>query len=119
MSNKASNDSSKSNKIWLIKIFIITFFLSIMFNYMSSEMVEKLNTTFSIVILILVILTGIISDLIATAVTAADEVPFHAKAADKKRGAKQSVKLIKNADKVSNVCGDVIGDICRCFKWCN
>ena len=53
-----------------------------------------------------------ISDLIATAVTAADEAPFHAKAADKKRGAKQSVAVIKNADKVSNVCGDVIGDIC-------
>ena len=38
--------------------------------------------------------------------------PLIAKAADKKSGAKQAVKLIKNADKVSNVCGDVIGDIC-------
>ena len=51
-------------------------------------------------------------DLIGTAVTAADEVPFHAMASDKKKGAKQSLMLIKNADRVSNVCADVIGDIC-------
>ena len=53
-----------------------------------------------------------ISDAIATAVTAASEIPFHSKAADKKKGAKESVKLIKNADRVSNICGDVVGDIC-------
>jgi hypothetical protein len=27
-------------------------------------------------------------------------------------GAKQSIRLIRNADKVSNVCNDVVGDIC-------
>ena len=113
MSNKNSNNNDKkAHSNWLIKIFIITFVLSIFFNFLSSEMVENLNTYISIILLIFVILIGVISDLIATAVTAADEVPFHAKAADKKRGAKQAVKLIKNADRVSNVCGDVIGDIC-------
>ena len=55
---------------------------------------------------------GIMFDLIATAAMSADEAPFHAKAADKKRGAKQSVKLIKNADRVSSFCADVVGDIC-------
>lgn len=110
MTNK--NDDSKQYKKWLIKIFIVTFLLSAVFNSTASEAVENLNIFWSVLILILVILIGIISDMLATAVTAAVEAPFHAKAADKKKGAKEAVKLIKNADKVSNVCGDVIGDIC-------
>lgn len=109
MSNKKESNSQHG---WLIKIFLITFILSLVFNSLSTELVEKLNIIWSVWVLILVILAGIVSDLIATAVTAADEAPFHAKAADKKKGAKESVKLVKNADKVSNVCGDVIGDIC-------
>ena len=109
MSNK--NDYNDS-KVWLFKIFIMTFSLSLIFNYLSTEVVEEANIIVSIIILIAVILIGIMFDLIATAATAADEVPFHAKAADKKKGAKQSVKLVKNADKVSSFCADVIGDIC-------
>jgi hypothetical protein len=45
-------------------------------------------------------------------VTAAEEAPFHAMASRKVYGAKQAIRLIRNADKVSNVCNDVIGDIC-------
>lgn len=110
MTNKS--DDSKQYKKWLVKIFIITFILSAVFNSTATEAVENLNLFWSILILVVVIFAGIISDMLATAVTAALEAPFHAKAADKKKGAKEAVKLIKNADKVSNVCGDVIGDIC-------
>jgi CBS domain containing-hemolysin-like protein len=112
MSNKNGKDNKNNQLNWLIKIFFTTFFLSITFNYASSQLIEELNVIPSILILLLIILIGIFSDMLATAVTAADEAPFHAKAADKKKGAKQSVKLVKNADKVSNFCGDVIGDIC-------
>lgn len=110
MSNKA--DALKEHRKWLVKIFIVTFILSAIFNSTATEAVENLNIGWSFVILVLVIIVGIVSDMLATAVTAANEVPFHAKAADKKKGAKEAVKLIKNADKVSNVCGDVVGDIC-------
>lgn len=109
MSNK---NSSKSSKHWLIKVFLITFILSLAFNSLSTEVVENANILTSFLILVAVVLVGILFDLVATAVTAADEAPFHAKAADKKKGAKQSVKLVKNADKVSSFCADVIGDIC-------
>lgn len=105
-------EEHKKQRSWLIKIFIITFFLSAIFNTLSAKLVENLNIFFSILVLVVVILIGIISDAIATAVTAASETPFHSKAADKKKGAKESVKLIKNADRVSNICGDVVGDIC-------
>ena len=41
----------------------------------------------------------------------AQEAPFHAKAAKRVRGAKEGVFLLRNADKVANICNDVIGDI--------
>ena len=85
----------KRQRKWLIHIFLMTFLLSALFNSLATELIENLNIVFSIIILILVILIGIISDCIATAVTAASEIPFHAKAADKKKGAKESVKLVK------------------------
>ncbi len=110
---KDKKDESLSQKKWLGTIFICTFFLSAIFNMLSTELVENLNNMIVSCILLLVVMAiGIGFDIIGTAVTAADEVPFHAMASDKKRGAKKAIKLIKNADKVANVCSDVIGDIC-------
>ena len=100
-------------KKWLAIIFFSTFALSAIFNMLSTELVENVNNIIvSSVLLVIVVALGIGFDLIGTAVTAADEVPFHAMASDKKKGAKESLMLIKNADRVSNVCADVIGDIC-------
>ena len=104
--------NSNSNVKWAIEAFIITFILSGLISYISSNGVSKLNIFWAIVILILVILIGIIFDIIGVAVTVADEAHFHAKASKKIKGAKSSLKLIKNASKVANICADVIGDIC-------
>jgi len=65
----------------------------------------------SVTVLLVVILTGIIFDIIGTAVTAATETPFHAMAADKVKGSKQAIYLIRSADRVANICNDVVGDI--------
>ncbi|MBR6252884.1 MAG: hypothetical protein IKR04_03490 [Clostridia bacterium] len=109
--NKKSEKVSQGR--WLLLIFISTFALSAVFNMLSTELVENVNNIIiSVIVLIIVVLVGVAFDMIGTAVTAADEVPFHAMASDKKKGAKQSLMLIKNADRVSNVCADVIGDIC-------
>ena len=113
MEKKKKKKESISQKKWLFLVFVSTFVLSAIFNMASAELVENVNNiAFSIIALILVIIIGVVFDMIGTAVTAADEVPFHAMASDKKKGAKQSLKLIKNADRVANVCADVIGDIC-------
>ena len=104
---------SMSQRKWLFLIFATTFLMSAIFNMVSTELVENVNNlVLSSILLIIVVAIGILFDLIGVAVTAADEVPFHAMASDKKKGAKQSLMLIKNADRVSNVCADVIGDIC-------
>ena len=105
--------SDKSTLRWFITISITTFILSIAFSYLSTNSISKLSVLPAILILILVILIGVIFDIIAVAVTVADEDEFHAKATKKVDGAKTSVKLIRNSPKVANFCADVIGDICR------
>lgn len=109
-SKKTEKDHSKIK--WFIQVFITTFILSICFSYISTYGVSNLNLMSSIIILIAVIGVGILFDIIGVAVTVAKEEEFHAKATKKANGAKTSLKLIKNASKVANICADVIGDVC-------
>lgn len=102
----------KSNTIWIIKITLITFFISLFFSGLSEIIIPNLNIVFGIIIVIVFVLIGVIFDMIGVAITSADDKPFHAKSSKKIRGAKTAVKLLKNADKVSSFCNDVIGDIC-------
>ena len=90
----------------------MTFILSITFSYISTNGVSNLGLVPAILILIAVILVGIIFDIVGVAVTVADEHEFHAKATKKVKGSKDSIKLIRNAPRVANICADVIGDIC-------
>ena len=112
-------EKEKSNIKWFIEVFILTFILSMIFSYVSENGVSNLNLIPAILILVLVIFIGIIFDIIGVAVTVADEHEFHAKATKKVKGSKDSIKLIRNAPKVANICADVIGDICRSIKWRN
>ncbi len=102
----------ESSAVWFIKVFILTFVLSIIFSYISTNGVAGLSLVPAILILIVVIFVGIFFDIVAVAVTVANEQEFHAKATKKIEGSKNSIKLIRNAPKVANVCADVIGDIC-------
>jgi len=49
--------------------------------------------------------------MIGVAVAASDEKPFHSMNSKKLHGSKTAIYLIKNAEKVSSFCNDVIGDI--------
>ena len=111
MKNKETKEHSELK--WFIEVFIMTFILSMLFSYISENGVSNLSLFSAILILILVIATGIIFDIIGVAVTVANEHEFHAKATKKVKGSKDSIKLIKNAPRVANICADVIGDICR------
>ena len=114
--NKKKADSHLK---WTVKIFIITFILSICFSFISTNVVSQLNVIPAIFILVLVIFVGILFDIIGVAVTVANEHEFHAKATKKAKGAKTSLKLIKNSVKVANFCADVIGDICGVLSRSN
>ena len=108
MNKKEEHSTTK----WFIQVFTMTFILSIIFSYISTNGVSNLGLIPAILILILVIGLGIIFDIIGVAVTVSNEEEFHAKATKKVKGSKDSIKLIRNASKVANICADVIGDIC-------
>ena len=110
---KKSNETKEhSETIWFVEVFILTFILSMLFSYISENGVSNLSLISAIFILIVVIAMGIFFDIIGVAVTVANEHEFHAKATKKVEGSKASIKLIRNAPKVANICADVIGDIC-------
>ena len=110
--SKKEEHSENSTLKWFIQVFTMTFILSIIFSYISTNGVSNLSLIPACLILVLVIATGILFDIIGVAVTVANEEEFHAKATKKVKGSKSSIKLIKNASKVANICADVIGDIC-------
>lgn len=110
---KANNVSSKrETRVWTLLITVVTFFISIFMSFFSNETIGHASTTVSFFIVFCIIIISIFFDLIGTAATAADEAPFHSMASRKLYGAKQAIRLIRNADKVSNFCNDVVGDIC-------
>ncbi len=104
--------AKKSSNKWSLIIFIVTFFLSATMMVASSKVMEGVNIYVALSVLLLIVVLSIIFDIIGTAVTAAEEAPFHAMASRKLYGARQALRLIRNADKVSNFCNDVVGDIC-------
>lgn len=63
------------------------------------------------ILLLAVIIFGIMADAIGTAAAAATVQPLNALASKKIIGAKEAVTVIKRADKVANICQDVIGDV--------
>ena len=63
-------------------------------------------------ILLAIVFIGIVFDIIGVAVASADEKPFHAMASRKVPGAKACIRLLRNAERVSSICNDVVGDIC-------
>lgn len=109
---EGKNNNEHSNIKWFIQIFLTTFVLSIIISYLSTNGVSNLSLIPAILILLVVIFVGIFFDIVGVAVTVANEEEFHAKATKKVKGSKDSIKLIKNAPKVANICADVIGDIC-------
>ena len=97
---------------WVVTIFFVTMLVSGLISLLSDQIMSVSGITVAFLILLFIILVGIIFDIIGVAVTSADEKPFHSMAARKVPGAQESIKLMRNAERVSSICNDVIGDIC-------
>lgn len=96
----------------ILFIGIGTFIVSTVIGITSRLFLSKLGFVLSLSVLLLIIGAGIIFDIVGTAVTAAQEKPFHAMAAKRIAGAQHSLKMIRNADRVANFCNDMVGDVC-------
>lgn len=97
---------------WIISITLSAFLISIVFTSLAEIVISNVGTVISMILLLLVILIGVIFDMIGISVTVADINTFNSMASKRVKGASLAVKFIKNAEKLSSFCNDVIGDIC-------
>ena len=112
-SDPASAKRERNKTIrWVVTIFIVTILISGTISLLSDEVMARSSVAVAFLILLFIILIGIIFDIIGVAVTSADEKPFHSMAARKVPGAQEAIRLLRNAERVSSICNDVIGDIC-------
>ena len=97
---------------WVVSIFFATILISGTISFLSDIIMENSSMGIAFLILLAIILIGIIFDIIGMAVATADEKPFHSMAARKVPGAHEAISLLRNAERVSSICNDVVGDIC-------
>lgn len=97
---------------WVVTIFLVTILISGTISLLSDIVMASSTTVVAFLILLAIILVGIIFDIIGMAVATADEKPFHSMAARKVPGAQEAIALLRNAERVSSICNDVVGDIC-------
>lgn len=97
---------------WIILIFFLTVAISAVMSFVCSALAEDASIVFAFAALIGIILIGILFDIIGVSVTAADAAPFHSMASRKVPEAQDALMLLRNANRVSSFCNDVIGDVC-------
>ena len=97
---------------WVITIFLSTILISGTISLVSDAVMEASGVIMAFLILLAIVFVGIIFDIIGMAVATADEKPFHSMASRKVMGAQESIRLLRNAERVSSICNDVVGDIC-------
>ena len=112
-SDPAASKKERNKTIrWVVTMFLVTIVISGMISMLSDEIMSRSGILMAFIILLIIILVGILFDIIGMAVATADEKPFHSMAARKVPGASDSIKLLRNAERVSSICNDVVGDIC-------
>jgi CBS domain containing-hemolysin-like protein len=113
---KADPEATKREKLknvrWVVTIFYVTILISGTISLLSDVLMAGSSMAVAFLILLMIIFIGIIFDIIGMAVATAEEKPFHAMAARKVPGAKEAIRLLRNAERVSSICNDVVGDIC-------
>ena len=97
---------------WVVTIFFVTILVSGAISFVSDEVMASSGILVAFLILLAIVLVGILFDVIGMAVASADEKPFHSMAARKVPGAQEAIRLLRNAERVSSICNDVVGDIC-------
>ena len=110
-SGAAKKERNKTIR-WVVTIFFITILISGTISFTSDLLMANSSMFVAFIILLAIVFIGIIFDVIGVAVTSADEKPFHSMAARKVPGAQESIRLLRNAERVSSICNDVVGDIC-------
>ena len=108
---KQKKQPKKKRNLWSVKITVVSLFISAFISFLSELTASSEHIIVTIMLLFFLILCSILFDGIGVASTSCDITPFVSMASRKVYGAKTALWLVKNNEKVSNVCNDVIGDI--------
>lgn len=104
--------SGRNNAKHITIVFLGTFVVAAVIDLGSELLIRRVQSlVLALLFLLFIILLHIVFDIIAVAAMSGSEAPFHAKAANKVKGAAHAVKLVRNADLVANFCADVVGDV--------
>ena len=107
----SSRERSKTTR-WVISVFLTTIVVSGIISLLSEEVMSQSGILAAFAILFVIVTVGILFDVVGVAVTSADEKPFHSMASRRVPGAREALRLLRNAERVSSICNDVVGDIC-------
>lgn len=119
LQNKKSADRVKGsfkNKMeyfwkWPLKVLIFTFCITIIFSIISEVITSKAGYILSAIVILVFIAVNIMFDIIGVAITTCSAEDFNPLISANEKSAKLSLLLVKNAEKVSSFCCDIIGDI--------
>ena len=105
-------EEARKTRNWVITIFFATIAISAAISLASDLVMASSTMIVAAVVLLMIVFIGIVFDIVGMAVATADEKPYHAMAARKVKGARECIMLLRNAERVSSICNDVVGDIC-------
>lgn len=102
--------SSKGKWVWVSKISLLAFSVSLFLSLLSSLVLEKSGLIVATFLLFVFMALNVLSDMIGLAITSFQVENL--KKIKNKQVQNKCLILVKNSDKVSSVLCDVIGDIC-------
>ena len=121
-SKKADNSNRKKvtvyqykeriNWSWCVRVLFLTFALSIMFSVISELVLTNASLIIAVFVILILMFIGIVADCIGVATTACSLEVIKSYVTKNMKGAQQAMILVSNAEKVSVICCDIIGDVC-------
>ena len=109
---KKKSQKKSGNLRWIVTIFFVTIIVSSAISFLSSTILDGVGLAVAFVVLMIIVMFGILFDIMGVAMISASEKPFHSMASKKIPGAVEALALLRNAEKVSSICNDVVGDVC-------
>ena len=112
MKQKLEKSKKQNPWVWPLIVLVLAVTLSVLFSLLSELVLDGSAIIVAIVVIFVFIFISIITDMVGLAVASSNIEHFTAMASIKVVGSKQAILLVKNADKVSSVLNDVVGDVC-------
>lgn len=107
--NRRGGESGRVRQV--LGLFAATFVLATAFTFLSDGVLRTTTIYLAALVLAIIILVGIVFDIIGLATATASHVTLNAMAAKRVPGARQALRMVRNAPRVAAVCNDLVGDI--------